>query len=89
MEKRHFNRKTIKNLKKEESGTSLNTVNTDKDILDEAKYFYQKLYISSKPNHELHNETFFPAQPNYTILSEEQKESCERETTREKNACRH
>ena len=42
LEKRHFNSKTIRNLKIDDN----TTLNTDKEILNEAKRFYQALYTS-------------------------------------------
>jgi len=43
LEKRHFNSKTIRNLKIDDNIT----LNTDEEILNEVKRFYQALYVSN------------------------------------------
>ena len=43
LEKRHFNSKTIRNLKTDDN----TTLNTDEEILNEAKRFYQAMYTSN------------------------------------------
>ena len=56
LEKRHCNKKTIKSLRTEKGAT----IRTDKDILQEAKNFYQKLYTTSKACPDLYDSTFYP-----------------------------
>lgn len=72
LEKRHFNRKTIKGLKLE-NGTN---IDSDKEILENAKSFYQKLYTSSKPDLGSYEESFFPENKEEK-LSDVQKDFCE------------
>ena len=72
LEKRHCNKKTIKSLRTENGVT----IGTDKDILQEAKNFYQKLYTSSKACPDLYDSTFYPKN-NVKKLDDLQKESCE------------
>ena len=43
LEKRHFNSKTIRNLKIDDN----TTLNTDEEILNQAKSFHQSLYTSN------------------------------------------
>ena len=55
LEKRHYNKKTIESLRTENGAT----IGTDKNILQEAKNFYQKLYASSKSCPDLYDSTFY------------------------------
>ena len=56
LEKRHFNSKTIRNLKINNS----TTVNTDEEILKEARLFYQTLYTSNNSfTHNVDGEDLF------------------------------
>ena len=74
LEKRHFNSKTIRNLKTDNNSW----VSTDQEILHEAKMFYEALY-SSIAEQNPHNECeklFFP-DDNDLKLSYNQKLSCE------------
>ena len=52
------------------------TIGTDKDILQEAKNVYQKLYTSSKAFPDLYDSTFYPKN-NVKKFDDLQKESCE------------
>ena len=76
MEKRHFNKKTIKSLK---TGPGI-TVNSDKKIIEEAERFYQKLYTSLKPSPDLYSQIFF-SESEECKLGDSQKESCEGQLT--------
>ena len=73
MQKRHFNKKTIKQLKSDKKGA----INTDDQILQEAKSFYQNLYSTLYDQPNLRNEDiFFPK--NFTEgLDEQSKNECE------------
>ena len=74
MEKRHFNCKTIRNLKTEGNVR----ISKDTEILDEAKKFYESLY-SSRIDQSVCNtieDTFFP-EHNEIKLNYNQKLSCE------------
>ena len=73
MQKRHFNEKTIKQLKSDKKGA----INTDDQILQEAKSFYQNLYSTLYDQPNLRNEDiFFPK--NFTEgLDEQSKNECE------------
>ena len=74
MEKRHFNSKTIRNLKIETD----KKISTDSEILDEAKKYYESLYMSITNSHDVDNcENIFFPEVNETKLSYNQKESCE------------
>ena len=55
MEKRHFNKKTIKQLQSDKKGV----INTDDQILQEAKSFYQNLYSSLTDQANPSNEDIF------------------------------
>ena len=74
MQKRHFNKKkTIKQLQSDKKGV----INTDDQILQEAKSFYQNLYSTLWDQANLSNEDiFFPK--NFTEgLDEQSKNECE------------
>ena len=73
MQKRHFNKKTIKQLQSDKKGA----INTDDQILQEAKSFYQNLYSTLHDQPNLRNEDiFFPK--NFTEgLDEQSKNECE------------
>ena len=74
MEKRHFNSKTIRNLKIETD----KKISTDSEILDEAKKYYESLYMSITNSDDVDNcENIFFPEVNETKLSYNQKESCE------------
>ena len=72
LEKHHFNRKTIRGLKLE-NGTK---IDSDKEILENAKNFYEKLYTSSKPDLGSYEDYFFPENIK-PKLNDVEKESCE------------
>ena len=55
-------------------------MNSDKEILEEAERFYQKLYTSSKPSPDLYSQIFF-SETEECKLGDSQKESCEGELT--------
>ena len=73
LQKRHFNTKTIKQLKLDDNSV----INTDDNILKEAKAFYQRLYTTSKEqNTPDHADIFFPE--GFTeILDEQSQKECE------------
>ena len=73
MQKRHFNKKTIKQLQSDKKGV----INTDHQILQEAKSVYQNLYSTLCDQPNLSNEDiFFPK--NFTEgLDEQSKNECE------------
>ena len=73
LQKRHFNTKTIKQLKLDDNSV----INTDDKILKEAKAFYQKLYTTSKEQSTPdHADIFFPE--GFTeILDEQSQKECE------------
>ena len=73
MQKRYFNKKTIKQLQSDKKGV----INTDDQILQEAKSFYQNLYSTLYDQPNLSNEDiFFPK--NFTEgLDEQSKNECE------------
>ena len=57
MQKRHFNKKTIKQLQSDKKGV----INTDDQILQEAKSFYQNLYSTLSDQANLsYEDIFFP-----------------------------
>ena len=73
LEKRHFNSKTIRNLKTDDT-----TLNTDEEILNEAKHFYQALYTSN--NSSIQNvcgEDLFFQQENHCTISDDERKLCE------------
>ena len=55
MQKRHFNKKTIKQLQSDKKGV----INTDDKILQEAKSFYQNLYSTLSDQANLSYEDIF------------------------------
>ena len=55
MQKRHFDKKTIKQLQSDKKGV----INTDDQILQEAKSFYQNLYSTLSDQANLRNEDIF------------------------------
>ena len=55
MQKRHFNKKTIKQLQSDEKGA----INTNDQILQEAKSFYQNLHSTLYDQPNLRNEDIF------------------------------
>ena len=73
LQKRHFNTKTIKQLKVDDNSV----ITTDDKILKEAKAFYQKLYTTNKEqNTPDHADIFFPE--GFTeILDEQSQKECE------------
>ena len=74
MEKRHYNSKTIRNLKIDN-----NTVlNTDQEILNEARRFYQTLYTSNNcSSQEITGEDLFFQQNNQCKISDDERKLCE------------
>ena len=74
LEKRHFNSKTIRNLKIDDN----TTLNTDEEILNEAKRFYQALYTSKNSFcQNVSGEDLFFQQGNQCIISDDEKRLCE------------
>ena len=74
LEKRHFNSKTIRNLKIDD-----NTVlNTDQEILNEARRFYQTLYTSNNtsPQNFIGEDLFFQ-QNNQCKINDDERQLCE------------
>ena len=73
MQKWHFNKKTIKQLQSDKKGA----INTDDQILQEAKSLYQNLYSTLYDQPNLRNEDIsFPK--NFTEgLDEQSKNECE------------
>ena len=72
--KRHFNSKTIRNLKIDDN----TTLNIDEEILSEAKRFYQTLYTSNSsffPN--ISGEDLFFQQENHCTISDDERKLCE------------
>ena len=74
LEKRHYNSKTIRNLKIDD-----NTVlNTDQEILNEARRFYQTLYTSNScSSQEITGEDLFFQQNNQCKISDDERKLCE------------
>ncbi|KAL9962757.1 hypothetical protein ACROYT_G031895 [Oculina patagonica] len=74
LEKRHYNSKTIRNLKIND-----NTVlNSDQEILNEARRFYQTLYTSNNSStQETTCEDLFFRQNNDCKISDEERKRCE------------
>ena len=72
LEKRHFNKKTIKHL----TLANDNVINTDSKILEEAKSFYQNLYSANTQPDTKEENMFFP-HGNTLILNEEEQKRCE------------
>ena len=73
LEKRHFNKKTIKHL----TLANDNVVNTDNEILEEAKFFYQNLYSSTNTQPDIKEENMFFPDGNILILNEQEQKHCE------------
>ena len=74
LEKRHFNNKTIKHL----TLANDNVVNTNSEILEEAKSFYdQDLYSSAYTQPDIKEENLFFPDGNTLILSEQEQKHCE------------
>ena len=73
LEKRHFKKKTIKHL----TLANDNVVNTDSEILEEAKSFYQNLYSSANTQPDTTEENMFFPDGNTLILNEQQQKQCE------------
>ena len=74
LEKRHYNSKTIRNLKLDED----TILNSDQEILNEAKRFYQELY-ASKTNccqGDAFDNIFFP-EGNDCNINDIEREQCE------------
>ena len=74
LEKRHFNGKTVRNLKIDD-----NTVlNTDQEILHEARRFYQTLYSSknSSSQKDIGEDLFFQ-QSNHCKISDDERKLCD------------
>ena len=74
LEKRHYNSKTIRNLKIDN-----NTVlNTDQEILNEARRFYQTLYTSNNcSSQEITGEDLLFQQNNQCKISDDERKLCE------------
>ena len=73
LEKRHFNKKTIKHL----TLANDNVVNTDSEILEEAKSFYQNLYSSANTQPDTKEENMFFPDGDTLILIEQEQKQCE------------
>ena len=74
LEKRHFNSKTIRNLKIDDN----TTLNTDEEILNEAKRFYQALYTSNNSLcQNVSGEDLFFQQGNQCTISDDERNHCE------------
>ena len=74
LKKRHFNSKTIRNLKIDDN----TTLNTDEEILKEAKRFYQALYTSNNSFcQNVSGEDLFFQQGNQCIISDDERRLCE------------
>ena len=74
MEKRHFNKKkTIKHL----TLVNDNVVNTDSEILEGTKSFYQNLYSSANTQPDSKEENMFFPDRNPLILNEQEQKQCE------------
>ena len=72
MEKRHS--KTIRNLKIDDNIT----LNTDEEILNEAKRFYQALYASNNSSFQnVSGEDLFFQKENHCTISDEERKLCE------------
>ena len=72
-EKRHFSKKTIKHL----TLANDNFVNTDSEILEEAKSFYRNLYSSANTQPDTKEENMFFPDGNTLILNEQEQKQCE------------
>ena len=73
MQKRHFNKKTIKQLQSDKKGV----INTDDQILQEAKSFYQNLYSTLYDQLNLRNKDIFFPKNFIEGLDEQSKNECE------------
>ena len=74
LEKRHFNSTTIRKLKIDDN----TTLNTDEEILNEAKRFYQALYTSNNSYcQNVSGEDLFFQQGNQCIISDDERRLCE------------
>ena len=72
LEKRHS--KTIRNLKIDDNIT----LNTDEEILNEAKRFYQALYASNNSSFQnVSGEDLFFQKENHCTISDEERKLCE------------
>ena len=56
MRKRHFSKKTIKQIQLDKNGV----INTDDKVLQEAKSFYQNLYSARSDQANVSYEDIFP-----------------------------
>ena len=73
LEKRHFNKKTIKNLQLANNSI----IKTDSEILKEAESFYRQLYSSCSPQiDDTYANIFFPEE-NTVMLDEQGQNECE------------
>ena len=73
LEKRHFNKKTIKSLQLADYGI----IKTDSEILQEAESFYRQLYSSYSPQvDDTYTNIFFPEE-NTVMLDEQEQNECE------------
>ena len=74
LEKRHFNSKAIRNLKIDNN----TTLNTDEEILNEARRFYQSLYTSNNSFcQNVPGEDLFFQQGNQCTISDDERNHCE------------
>ena len=73
LEKRHFNKKTIKSLQLADNSI----IKTDSEILNEAESFYRQLYSSCSPQvDDTYAYIFFP-EGNTVMLDEQGQNECE------------
>ena len=73
LEKRHFNKKTIKNLQLANNSI----IKTDSEILKEAESFYRQLYSTCSPQvDDTYANIFFPEE-NTVMLDEQGQNECE------------
>ena len=75
MEKRHFNNK--KKNTKHLTLANDNVINTDSEILEEAKFFYQNLYSSANTQPDTKEENMFFPDGDTLILIEQEQKQCE------------
>ena len=73
LEKRYFNKKTIKNLQRADNSI----IKKDTEILKEAKSFYQTLYSSCNPQVNATDEDIFFPEGNTVTLDEHEQKGCE------------
>ena len=72
LEKRHFNKKTIKSLQLADNSI----IKTDSEILKEAESFYRQLYSSCSPQvDDTYANIFFPEE-NTVMLDEQEQNEC-------------